>query len=283
MIPYLARGSLGTRARACAVDALRDLHPLPMTDLQGLSKCLFEEAREKRRTHPNDVMVSRRGSALRPLSFALAEDIWVLVHTITNSKAVPRTLVKNGKRGAIVLEAWRSSDKCQTLVAESSACAMSESQNASVDPPPPNEDESVLQLPRNNIVPQGPDHSSKTAEKTSDSLPSAERFGSNMIMREMNSLRTDIRTLQTQMKTLELYSNVITFQNKIDLMMKQIAELSQKPSQPLNCSPQITTLTPPDSTPESCVTPPSIPSYLIHLPFHCSLELQRSEHGASLP
>ena len=98
-----------------------------MADLQGLSKCLFEEAREKSLTHPNDVMVSRRGSALRPLSFALAEDIWVLVQSITNSKAVPRTLVKNGKRGAIVLEAWRSSDKCQTLVAESSACAMSES------------------------------------------------------------------------------------------------------------------------------------------------------------
>ena len=52
---------------------------------------------------------------------------------------------------------------------------------------------------------------------------------------------------------------VTTFQNKIDLMMKRIAELSQKPSQPLNCSPQITTLTPPDSTPESCVTPPPFP------------------------
>ncbi len=53
-------------------------------------------------TIPEDLkgipLVSRRDSALRPLSKILSEDCWIICNCISNTSPIPRTLLKNGKR-----------------------------------------------------------------------------------------------------------------------------------------------------------------------------------------
>ena len=71
---------------------------LPLDDLSGLRLCLFEEARSYSLTEPNDVLVNRKGSALRPRSFAIVSDILTLAASIQDRKRIPRTLIRNGKR-----------------------------------------------------------------------------------------------------------------------------------------------------------------------------------------
>ncbi len=171
-----------TDLQASKGEVCRNLLTLPIADLQVLARCLFEEAREKSLTHPNDVLVSRRGSALRPVSFALAEDIWFLAHSLTNSKTVPRSLIKNGKRGAVALESWRTSDKCHALVDELSSAG---AQTIGYSLP----EES---LPCNDIS-RDLSYLSEPSTLLSNSLPSVEVFASSMIMKEMNYLRTEVQ------------------------------------------------------------------------------------------
>ena len=67
-------------AKCVNVQASRDesmntLLSLPLEDLTGLRLCLFEEVRLYSLTEPTDVLVNRKGSALRPKSHAIASDI----------------------------------------------------------------------------------------------------------------------------------------------------------------------------------------------------------------
>ena len=55
---------------------------LPLDYLCGLRLCLFEEARSCSFSDPNDVLVNRKGSALRPRSFAIVNDIITLAASI---------------------------------------------------------------------------------------------------------------------------------------------------------------------------------------------------------
>lgn len=71
---------------------------LPLEDLTGLRVCLFEEAMSYSLTEPTDVLVNRKGSALRPKSHAVVSDILTLAASIQDRKAVPRSLLRNGKR-----------------------------------------------------------------------------------------------------------------------------------------------------------------------------------------
>ena len=43
-------------------------------------------------------LVTRKDSALRPVSRVLCDDCWILVDCISNKVPIPRTLLKNGKR-----------------------------------------------------------------------------------------------------------------------------------------------------------------------------------------
>ena len=97
---------------------------LPATELSTLKTCLFEEARELKLTHSQDVLVSRRSSALRrPITLAHADDIWVLASSIAKSQPIPRSLLKKGKHNSNHLDVWRNSAKCQSLVQESVSLA----------------------------------------------------------------------------------------------------------------------------------------------------------------
>ena len=61
----------------------------PSTVLFNLRTCLFEEAREKDLTHPTDVLVTRRCSPIRPITFIHAEDIWNIAISLSNSQKIP--------------------------------------------------------------------------------------------------------------------------------------------------------------------------------------------------
>ena len=92
---------------------------LPSVELAYVRAGLFEEAREKHLTHPTDVLVSRRESALCPVTFTHVEDIWSLASSISNSRPIPRILVNNGKRSKKNLEMWRNSSRCLSIVEKS--------------------------------------------------------------------------------------------------------------------------------------------------------------------
>ena len=57
---------------------------------------LFEEARSLSLTESCDVLINRKGSALRPKSFAMVSDILTLAASIQDCNKVPRTVLKTG-------------------------------------------------------------------------------------------------------------------------------------------------------------------------------------------
>ena len=93
-------------------ESMNTLLTLPLENLTGLRLCLFEEVRLYSLTEPTDVLVNRKGSALRPKSHAIASDILTLAASIQDRKVVPRSLLRNGKRSKLDLSTWRASDKC---------------------------------------------------------------------------------------------------------------------------------------------------------------------------
>ena len=101
---------------------------LPLEDLTRLRLCLFEEARSYSLIEPTDVLVNRKGSALRPKSHAVVSDILTLAASIQDRKAVPRSLLRNGKRSMRDLLMWRSSDKCLKQAAAATQEAVAYSQ-----------------------------------------------------------------------------------------------------------------------------------------------------------
>ena len=101
------------------------LFTLSLDDISELRIRLFEEARSLLLTEPCDVLVNRKGSALRPKSFALVSDILTLATSIHDRIEVPRTLLRNGKRSIQDLSTWRSSEKCRKE-AEASALTYSD-------------------------------------------------------------------------------------------------------------------------------------------------------------
>ena len=109
--------------QASSDEAMNTLLALPLEHLSGLRTCLFEEARALSLTDPNDVLVNRKGSTLRPKSFVIAEDILTVAVSIQNQQKIPRTTMRNGKRSIQDLSSWRSSQECLTQVENASANA----------------------------------------------------------------------------------------------------------------------------------------------------------------
>ena len=161
----------------------------PSTVLFNLRTCLFEEAREKDLTHPTDVLVTRRCSPIRPITFIHAEDIWKLAISLSKSQRIPRTLVKNGKRSGSKLDSWRSSAGCQSLVEKSSALAESLSQ----------------QVPTSQLSPSpatinSPPDSPKTASQEIETaarlpLPHPNDVASGLMM-DINVIKQDIADIR---------------------------------------------------------------------------------------
>ena len=114
---------------------------------------------------------------MRPVTFALADDVLTLADSISNHKNVPRVLMKNGKRGVTALDTWRESDRCQTLVNNSSDLATTISQQ--FQPTNPSSQAYPSTEPSDSQV-----HIS--SESTHAELPAAEAFAANLIMKDIN-------------------------------------------------------------------------------------------------
>ena len=61
-------------------------------------QCLFSDALNCEVIVDGDILVSRRKSSAVSVKEKHADDIWVLVGAIQRCEAVPRVLLKNGKR-----------------------------------------------------------------------------------------------------------------------------------------------------------------------------------------
>ena len=189
---------------------------LPSADCSNLRTCRFKEVREESLTHPNDVLVSRRVSALRPVTFAHAEDIWSLATSLSNSEPIPWVLVKNGKRSKRNLEKLRSSSKCQTMVERSVALAESLSQNISLSQFPPSS--SIPEVSQDNkqsfLSPTEPQTS---PNKVLPKLPCSSDVAFCLMMKDIYSIKQEISDLRSQLSAFPDSSSVI---NKLKLLKK---------------------------------------------------------------
>ena len=100
-----------TNVEVPKTEFVKTLITLPSSELSRLRTCLFEEAKEIRLIHSNDVLVTRNCSSVRPITFAHADDIWNLATSLSNMRGIPRTLIKNGKRSKELLDSWRGSNR----------------------------------------------------------------------------------------------------------------------------------------------------------------------------
>ena len=198
-----------TDIHASKGEVIRDLLALPIDTLSGIRSCLFEECRENGLTHPNDVITRRKGSAINSESKLLGEDVLSLSACLQNQSVVPRTIIRNGKRDSAALNSWRNSNKCRTEVNASRSAAASFSQSFM-------QEASIID-----------DHDSQPY-----CLPNPSSFASNIISRDINSLRAEVTTLKSQLSLLERHSDLGIIKNELQQMKSMLVDLSLKVSSP---------------------------------------------------
>ena len=145
-----------------------------------------------------------------------------LAACLLNRNSVPRILIKNGKRGSAVLESWRKSDKCRAEVEHSSNAATSFIQ-------------SFISQPASDITSDICDQPVATSEDDRPPgchLPNPNLIASNLITRDLNSLRADITRLQSQVGFLERYSDLGLIKNELQQMKSMMADLSLRTPSP---------------------------------------------------
>ena len=161
-----------TDIHASKAEVIRDLLVLPIDTLSGIRTCLFEECRENGLTHPNDIIIRRKGSAAHSVS---GEDAFSLAACLQNQSAVPRTIVKNEKRDLSTLNSWRNSNKCRAEVDASRSSAVSFSQSFTPDASIPGHGNYSIAI-------------SHDSQLQDCHLPNPSSFASNIISREIDSL-----------------------------------------------------------------------------------------------
>ena len=196
-------------------EAIRDLLALPIDTLSGIRTCLFEECRENGLTHPNDVIIRRKGSAVHSASKLLGEDVLSLAACLQNQSTVPQTISRNGKKDSTALNSWRNSNKCRAEVDASRSAAASFSQSFTPE------------------ASTTSDHSIATSHDSQPHdyhLPNPSTFASNIISRDINSLRAEVTTLKSQLSLLEQHSDLGIIKNELQQMKSMLVELSLKVS-----------------------------------------------------
>ena len=171
-------------------------------------------------------LVSRRDSALRPISYILSEDIWLISQAIESNCPIPRTLFRNGKRSRQFLAAAPRHapkqkalpDPIISLSGTLNITASSEHQNPSQDNVSSqtrdvtslSSSQSCTMLSQTIINPS-PTHPSDSQTSTSSpSLPSRGKFSERIITRDLNSLRQDVRTIKVEINSLRRQSTPAT-------------------------------------------------------------------------
>ena len=89
-------------------ETLGALTSLSLDTSLTLREELFKQTLSLNLASDGDVLVSRRDSRKKPLGVKLAEDVVSLIGCIKNTLAVPRSLLKNGKRNKEYLDTQRT-------------------------------------------------------------------------------------------------------------------------------------------------------------------------------
>ncbi len=106
---------LGVDLNAPASESLPLLTSLPLHTLLSTREQVFTEICSLGLSGEGDVLVARRDTRLKPLSTKLAEDIISLLLCSKNLSAIPRSLLKNGKRRLDYLETSRQSEIAMSM------------------------------------------------------------------------------------------------------------------------------------------------------------------------
>ena len=93
------------------VDFLLKLRRIDVSILKSIRIGLFNTAKRNDLVHQYDLLVERRNTATRPVTWKLAEDIWELRTCVQMNKMVPRTLLRSGKRSKQQLDVQRVKTK----------------------------------------------------------------------------------------------------------------------------------------------------------------------------
>ena len=151
----------------------------PASTLKLIRTSLFTVAKSRQNTIPDEVqglsLVSRRDSALRPITTILSEDIWSISQAIGNNTSIPRTMFRNGKRSRQFL----STAPCPTQ---------------EPGPPCPAQMESCTGISPSQSTGLDSQSSGVTSQP---SLPSATRVSDSLLIRELNSVKKELHTIKT--------------------------------------------------------------------------------------
>ncbi len=123
-------------------------------------------------------LVSRRDSALRPLSKILSEDCWIICNCISNKSPIPRTLLKNGKREKALVTSQPRSTMQECTVHSALSPISSGSRLSSQQPTPA-------------VSARLPD------------TPSHANISNRLIAKELSTIREDITNLKSTSNTYE--------------------------------------------------------------------------------
>lgn len=152
-------------------------------DLKSLRASLFMEACIQKLVSPELEglpLVNRRGTALRPATTILGEDIWHIMNSISNNVMIPRILFKNGKKNKSFLEnAPRSSQ-------------------VSISSQQP----SVLNITLSSSENENRISSSQESHQLTP-LPSSAEFSNMLLTREINRLKDELRSVKNDVAVLK--------------------------------------------------------------------------------
>lgn len=194
------------------------LSAFPITSIKSLRVDLFLEL-SSLNVIPVDLaeipLVTRRDSALRPLSQILSEDCWTLCDCILNKISLPRTLLKNGKkeRSFVVSQHYPSVTASQLPVNTRSI------RSTQADCKPPGRNGSTFEKPfvhHENILSNAPDssfHHNTLEQPSHGHVPSQNEISNYFIARELASLREDLTDLKSdvfKLKNMHLASSTPT-------------------------------------------------------------------------
>ena len=161
----------------------------PVSSLKLIRTSLLTEAQACQNTIPDGLqglpLVSRRDSVLRPIASILSDDIWCISQAIENDTSIPRTMFKNGKRSKQYLATVprTTQEQCSPMIHSESVASNSE-----------------LSPSRHTC---SDSHDSIRLSCTGQpSLPTAARFSEGVLIRELNSVKQELRDLRTNIASL---------------------------------------------------------------------------------
>ncbi len=183
-------------------EVLFALGPLSYGSLLDLRLALYHEAIRQHLVDSSVSLVNRRDSACKPISIKLAQDIWTLINCLQHEKAIPRSLLKNGKRDLQSFEMLSSqSASCMPdLTCTLNQSADDSPSSSSSDSPCQSASIPLIQSPcqpQNNAHPPGP-----SCHMPASSFPPASSVALSALMREFNIAKADIASLKSSVSAL---------------------------------------------------------------------------------